>query len=307
MKYSFIEEHAHQYPVQVQCKVLEVHRSGYYKYRKQLGQASVPTQRQRENAAIGLRMKALQPTKYGVYGSRKLVHHLRREGFVCSRHRIRRIRQAYGLVARPRRAFIRTTESDHRLASANLLNRQFLVLLLNRVWVCDITYVPTDEGFLYVATVMDLCSRKIIGLAMGSELTSALTQAALLQAIAMRHLTPGLICHSDRGVQYSANGYRNILTAQHMLQSMSRKGNCWDNAPMESFYRSLKVEEVYLSHYLTREQAELAIFDFIHIFYNRQRLHEALNYQTPEEFEQALLKQQTTINHLTPRSTPTVY
>ncbi len=164
-----------------------------------------------------------------------------------------------------------------------MLDRRFTVHQADRVWVCDMTYVPTGEGFLYVATVMDLYSRKIIGLSMQHDLEATGPIMALRQAIARRQPQPGLICHSDRGCQYSSKQYRSILTTHGLQQSMSRKGNCWDNAPMESFFRSLKAETP--KHYQTRQEAERSVFDYIEIFYNRTRLHSSLNYRSPEQFE----------------------
>jgi transposase InsO family protein len=239
-----------------------------------------------ENTALLERSRELFAASKRRYGSPRITVALRREGYRCSRNRVARLMQADGLKARTRRAYCRTTISDHRLASANLLDRQFDVSEPGRVLTSDITYVPTGEGFLYVATVMDLCTRKIVGLAMRSDMEATLVCDALQQAILRQALQPGVLVHSDRGVQYSSQVYRSIIAAHGFRQSMSRKGNCWDNAPMESFFKTMKVELVYAEkQYATRHQAMASIFEYIEIFYNRQRMHSALNYQSPDAFE----------------------
>jgi transposase InsO family protein len=234
-------------------------------------------------------MKMLHALHKGRYGSPRMTVALQREGYACSRHRVARLMRAHGLAARVKRRYCRTTISDHRKASENLIKRQFAVTTADTVMTCDITYVPTAEGWLYVAPVMDLCTRKIVGLSMRSDMTVELVSDALEQAITRRQLTPGTILHSDRGVQYSSDVYRSIIAKHGFIQSMSRKGDCWDNAPMESFFKTLKVELIYpKKQYQTREEAARSIFEYIEIYYNRQRIHSALGYESPESFEAKL-------------------
>jgi putative transposase len=216
---------------------------------------------------------------------------LQREGYQCSRNRIARLMRRDGLVARPKRRFVRTTRSDHRRASPNRLLRQFYAQRPNTVWLTDITYVPTGEGWLYVAAVMDLATRKIVGLAMREDLTEQLVIEAFEQAIQRQRPPFGLLVHSDRGSQYSSDAMRSLLRRHGFGQSMSRKGDCWDNAPMESFFKTLKVELVYQESYATRKDARRSIFEYVEIFYNRQRMHSALNYLAPEAFEAIIQSQ----------------
>jgi transposase InsO family protein len=281
MKYQFIFAGHVRYPVLLQCEVLDVSRAGYYQWRTRTASA-----RERANVALVARMKVLHQLHKGRYGSPRMTVALQREGYACSRNRIARLMRLDGLAARTKRKYCRTTISDHRLASPNLLERQFTVCLPDRVLTSDITYVSTNEGWLYVATVMDLCTRKVVGLSMRSDMTAELVSDALNQAIARRQLTSGTILHSDRGVQYSSDAYRSIIAKHGFIQSMSRKGDCWDNAPMESFFKTLKVELIYpKKQYQTREEAARSIFEYIEIYYNRQRMHSGLNYQSPEDFE----------------------
>lgn len=280
MKYQFVFDRRVRYSVADQCRVLRVSRAGYYQWRRH----EIP-KRQRENWELLKRSRALYRQYRGRYGSPRITRVLHGEGYHCSRNRIARLMHTDGLCARPRRKYAITTRSDHRRASPNLLARQFTVECPNTVWLCDITYIRTGERWLYVATVMDLCTRKIVGLAMREDLSQQIVIDALQQAIARQQPKPGLLLHSDRGVQYSSDAYRGILRQQGFRQSMSRKGNCWDNAPMESFFKTMKVELVYREQYATHEEARASIFEYIEIFYNRQRMHSALNYRTPEAFE----------------------
>lgn len=284
MKYQFIFEGHVRYPVTLQCIVLKVSRAGYYQWRTR----DVP-KRERENDALLRCCRELYAEHKGRYGSPRITIALQREGYRCSHNRIARLMREAGLAARVKRKYCRTTVSDHRIASPNLLDRQFTVALPDRVLTCDITYVPTNEGWLYVATVLDLCTRKIIGLAMRSDMTTQLVSEALQQAITRRGLTQGILLHSDRGVQYSSDAYRSIIARHGFRQSMSRKGDCWDNAPMESFFKTMKAELIYpQKQYHTRQEAERSIFEYIEVYYNRQRMHSALNYQSPEQFEATL-------------------
>lgn len=281
MKYQFIFEKHVRYSVSLQCAVLEVSRAGYYQWRHR----EVP-RREQENHQLRRRSRELYGQHKGRYGSPRITIALQREGYRCSHNRVARLMRLEGLAARVKRKYCRTTISDHRKASPNLLDRQFHVDQPDRVWTSDITCVATNEGWLYVATVLDLCTRKIIGLSMRGDMTAALVSEALEAAIVRRDLKPGMILHSDRGVQYSSDAYRSLITTHGFCQSMSRKGNCWDNAPMESFFKTMKTELIYpQKHYHTRQEAAISIFEYIECYYNRQRMHSALNYQSPEDFE----------------------
>ena len=281
MKYQFIFDKHVRYSVLLQCEVLEVSRAGYYQWRK----GGVP-KRECENRKLRTRSCELYGQHKGRYGSPRITVALQREGYQCSHNRVARLMREDGLKARAKRKYCRTTISDHRKASPNLLDRQFQVAVPDRVLTSDITYIHTNEGILFVATVLDLCTRKIVGLAMRNDMTAALVSEALEAAIARRGLKPGLILHSDRGVQYSSDAYRSIIAKHGFRQSMSRKGDCWDNAPMESFFKTMKAELIYpKKYYHTRQEAATSIFEYIEIYYNRQRMHSALNYQSPEDFE----------------------
>jgi transposase InsO family protein len=223
----------------------------------------------------------------GRYGSPRVHAVLQAQGRGTSRGRIERLMRHYGIraiMAPPRR--VRTTDSRHTLPIApNLLARDFTAAAPNRIWLADITYIPTGEGWLYLATVMDLFSRKIVGWAMRDHLRTELASSALAMAIRQQHPGVGLIHHSDRGVQYASHDYRSVLVAAGMTASMSRKADCFDNAPMESFFHTLKTELVHHRQYATRAEAQRDIFAFIEGFYNRTRLHSAIGYITPIEME----------------------
>lgn len=284
MKYQFIFAGHVRYSVLLQCEVLDVSRAGYYQWRRR-----GVSRREQENRVLLTRSRELHATHKGRYGSPRMTVALQREGYACSRNRVAKLMRRDGLAARVKRKYCRTTVSDHRAASENLIKRAFSVCAPDRVLTSDITYIPTNEGWLYLGVVLDLCTRKVVGLSMRSDMTTDLVSEALEQAIARRQLTKGAILHSDRGVQYSSDAYRSIITKHGFVQSMSRKGDCWDNAPMESFFKTLKVELIYpKKQYQTRQQAATSIFEYIEIYYNRQRIHSALDYQSPEQFEATL-------------------
>jgi transposase InsO family protein len=222
------------------------------------------------------------------YGSPRIQQHLRAEGVKCSRQRVARLMQQAGLRATPsRRVKVVTTDSNHDYPIApNRLNQDFTTSRVNETWLADITYIPTDEGWLYLAAVLDLHSRRIVGWAMSHSLHRQLVIDALQMAVTTRQPPPGLLHHSDRGSQYASTDYQALLTKCHMHASMSRKGNCFDNAPMESFFGSLKSERVQQRHYRTRAEARTDLFEYIEVFYNRWRLHSALGYLCPVAFEQ---------------------
>ena len=284
MRYLFIRGHADQYPVMLLCHVLQVPRSGYYAWRR-----CPESRRAQEDRRLLDKIKTCHVASKQTYGSPRIHKDLRKLGETCGKHRIARVMRANSLVAKHRRKFRATTDSSHDLPVAdNVLNRQFNPAAPNQVWSSDITYVPTREGWLYLATVMDLAFRGIVGWAMSSRIDRALTCAALTDAVRCRQPAPGLIHHSDRGSQYASADYQDLLNQHGMIPSMSRKGNCWDNAPMESFFHSLKVEWLHDQTFSTRAEARQAIFDYIEVWYNRQRLHSALGYRSPETYERLI-------------------
>ena len=221
-----------------------------------------------------------------VYGTRRIRKELLKQGHRLSRRRVAGLMEAAGLVVKTKRKFKATTNSNHNHPiSPNFLSRNFMVTAPNQCWCGDITYIRTSEGWLYLAIVMDLFSRKIVGWSMNHRMTAQLVNQALLHAIWSRKPPRGLIWHTDRGSQYAAKSHRLIMKAHGIKQSMSRKGDCWDNAPAESFFSTLKTELVYLEHFKTRDQARQAIFEYIEVFYNRIRTHSANDYVAPQIFE----------------------
>jgi putative transposase len=279
VSYAFIRNHVADYPVQVMCEVLGVSRSGYYAW------ASRPeSTRAVEDRAVAAEIRTAHEASRGRYGSPRVHATLRGHGRRVGRKRVARLMRGMGLSARRKRRFRRTTDSAHAFPVApNLLGRDFTANAPDRVWLADLTYIWTAEGWLYLAVVLDLFSRRVVGWAMADHLGHELALAALDMAITRQRPAPGLTHHSDRGVQFAAHEYRTRLKQYGILCSMSRKGNCWDNAPMESFYATLKGELVEQRDYLTRDEARADIFQFLEGWYNRRRLHSALGYITPEQ------------------------
>ena len=282
MSFRFIEDHRDSYPVRLMCAVLEVSPAGYYAWRDRPLSA-----RAASNAALLAAVRQVRRDSSGRYGSPRVHAALRTQGRGASRGRIERLMRRHGIraiMARPRR--VRTTDSGHELPIApNLIARDFTTEAPNRVWLADITYIPTAEGWLYLAAVMDLFSRKIVGWAMRDHMQVELASSALSMAIRQRQPVTGLIHHSDRGVQYASHDYRAALAGAGAAASMSRKADCYDNAPMESFFHTLKTELVHHRDYKTRAEAQRDIFAFIEGFYNRTRLHSAIGYIAPTEME----------------------
>jgi transposase InsO family protein len=275
-----------RHPIIELCRAFGVSRSGYYRWR-----AAATTARQREDARLIVALKTVHAQSRRTYGRPRLLAALRQCGERTSAKRVARLMRACGLRGTRRGGYRpRTTESRHRLTSSpNLVREAPAPQRPDQVWVSDITYVPTAEGWLYVAGVLDRCSRRVLGLAMGPRLDAALPQAALRQALIRRGaLPPGLIHHSDQGVQYASILYQQTLKSSGLISSMSRKAHCEDNAHMESFWGTLKAEGVAGGNFLTRAQARLAIFEYVEVFYNRVRLHSALGYQSPVDFESKL-------------------
>jgi putative transposase len=273
---------AQQYSLKDLCQALRVPRSSYYAWRNR-----VPGRREQENQLLEKTLEELFLAHRKLYGSPRLTVCLQRLGIGCSRNRVARHLRALNLKARQKRAFQpKTTDSRHPHPIApNVLATTPPPQTVDRVWVSDITYVFTTQGWLYLAAVMDLYSRKIVGWATADHLKTSLVATALKNAIGSRDPRPGLLHHSDRGCQYASTHYRSLLSTLKALPSMSGKGNCYDNATMESFWSTLKTEALHREHFQTQHQAQLAIFDYIETFYNPKRLHSALGYLSPVEYE----------------------
>lgn len=284
MKFDFIRRHVDQYPVRLMCRVLGVSRSGYYAWLRR-----PESRRGREDRRLKVRIRTIFHESDKAYGSPRIHRELRRNGIRCGRKRVARLMQEESLRAKSRRKFKATTDSNHSHPVApNLLSRQFEVSSPDTIWLGDITYIPTDEGWLYLAVLMDLASRRIVGWSMKDRISSELTIAALDMAVQQRQPKADLMHHSDRGSQYACEVYRRALETRGIKMSMSRRGNCYDNAPMESFFSSLKVELIRGRRFATRGEAQAAIFRYIEVFYNRRRLHSSLDYCSPAEYESIL-------------------
>jgi transposase InsO family protein len=281
VKYAWIGEQGDSYPVTRMCRVLGVSRSGFLQWRRR-----PPSLREQANAMLDARVAELHGRSGASYGRPRLVRALRDQGVKVGHERVRRSLQRQGLRCVYRRRYRVTTDSGHdKPVAPNVLDRRFDGWAPDEAWVADITYVPTAEGWLYLACVLDLGSRRIVGWSMSQQLKAELACAALRMACWRRRPAAGMIVHSDRGSQYASREYRQLLADFQMVQSMSRRANCWDNAAMESFFKTLKVERVGRVRYETRDQARLEIVDWIEGFYNRERLHSSLGYKTPERFE----------------------
>jgi transposase InsO family protein len=285
MKFRFIKEELMAFPVALCCRVLEASRSGYYAW---LDRPLSVHARRREELAV--KIQAIHQANRRVYGSPRVYQVLRHQGEEVCENTVAKVMRQQGIQAKTRKKFIpRTTDSRHENPVAgNLLDRDFQADLPNQKWAVDITYVPTNEGWLYLAGVMDLCSRRIVGWSMTEHMRSELVSDALKMAIGRKSPGVGLLHHSDRGVQYTCEDYQGLLKEYGMECSMSGKGDCWDNAVMESFWGTLKSELVNHEQYATRAEARQSIFEYIEVFYNRKRLHSALGYQSPEAFEAGL-------------------
>jgi len=279
VRYRFVERHKKAWPVCLMCKVLRVSPSAYYAWRKRPEPAC-------KREKLIPRVREIHVQMRESYGSRRMADELCKRGVDCGRDRARTLMRLAGIRVKQKKKFRVTTDSNHSLPVApNLLDRQFDVSEPNRAWVSDITYIWTVTGWLYLATVMDLFSRRIVGWSMDTSMTRKLVSDALLMAIWRRKPGKGLIHHSDRGSQYCSDDFQAILTRHGIVCSMSRKGNCWDNAVMERFFRSLKSEQICFSRYQTPEDAKKDIVDYIEMFYNSRRAHSYLGYLSPNEYE----------------------
>jgi putative transposase len=281
-RFAFVAAERGNHAVATLCRVVGASVSGFYARLR-----AIPVTRARAEAEAELRglIGRIFAARRRAYGSPRVHAELGREGRRHSRRRVERLMREMGLAARRgRRRAPRTTDSRHDLPVApNLLDRNFAAERPDAVWLADISYLPTDEGWLYLAVVEDLATREVVGWSMADHLRAGLCVDALVTALQRRRPEPGLIHHSDRGVQYAAKPYRKVLRRHGIKQSMSRRGNCLDNAPMESFFASLKKEHVHHVRFRSRAEARAAVFEYVEVFYNRQRLHSALGYRTPAE------------------------
>jgi len=285
MTFRFIRDHAALFSVERMCRVLEVSRSGYYVWRQR-----VPSHRGRANERLLVAIQAIHAKeKHDTYGSPRVHDELTENGIPCGRHRVARLMKRHGIRAKQARKFRPvTTDSRHTLPVAeNLLDRQFTVDQADTVWVGDITYIRTRQGWLYLAVVLDLFSRMVVGWAVGRDLSRHLPLRALQMALGRRTVSPGALFHSDRGSQYASEDYQALLKAHGMVCSMSRKGECYDNAVAESFFHTLKVEQVHLQDYHNTREATADLFEYIEVFYNRQRRHSHLGGISPAAYEKA--------------------
>ena len=282
MKYLFVTQHKKTWPIDLMCRVLGVSRQGYYHYRRNVESKLADSEHQEMLEWI----KDIAVACTYSYGRRRMEKAMNTLGFPISRTKTVNLMKEAGVQVRHKKKFKVTTNSNHKLPLFdNLLERQFEVEQPNQVFASDITYIWTQEGWLYLAVVIDLYSRKVVGWSMSSRMTAQLVCDALTMAIWLRRPKAGLIHHSDRGSQYASHAFRRLLKAHGILGSMSRKGNCWDNAVVESFFGSLKQERVHWRHYQTRYEAQQDILDYISMFYNSYRLHSYLGYKSPNQYE----------------------
>ena len=284
MKFRFIEAEKKAFPLSLLCRALEVSRGGYYAWKKRK-----KSSRQTEDEKVTETLVEEHQKSRGTYGSPRLHAALQRQGKKHSRKRVIRLMKKAGLAASVRRRFCKTTDSNHRLPVApNVLARSFATGSIQQVWTTDITYIPTWQGWLYLAVILDLGSRRVVGWSMSERIDTDLAISAFTMACQGRKPPKGLVHHSDRGSQYASLAYQQALAKAGLVGSMSRKGNCWDNAVTESFFRGLKVECADHHTFQTHAQAKAILFEHIEVFYNRQRLHSSLGYRSPVEYEQSL-------------------
>ncbi|WP_345328554.1 IS3 family transposase [Novipirellula rosea] len=287
LRLTFIDKHRDQWPIAVLCRTLEVTRAAYYQF---VGRNVTTTEKKETQITQAIKRVQLE-RHHDAYGSPRMHRELLKRGFQCSRNTVAKYMRKAGIQANRRTKFrISTTDSNHNEPIANnLLEQKFSAETIDQVWLTDITYIPTKEGFSYLCVFIDLHSRKVVGWKTSRNIDSELVVSALTQALVLRSPAAGLIVHSDRGSQYASEHFRSRLTAHGLIQSMSRRGNCYDNAPMESFFKSYKTEEAQ-QIYDTHEQATRGVSDYIECFYNPLRLHSSLGYQSPIDFEQAVKK-----------------
>jgi len=281
MRFQFIEDHQDEFPVSRMCKVLDVSRSGYYAWR-----GRPPSEREMANQELYKKVKAVYDENHGTYGSPRIYYALK-DKVPCSENRVARLMRRRSLQARQTKSY-RTTTKRNRAdpVAPNVLQRDFEAERPNKKWLADITYIPTEEGWLYLAATLDLYSRRIVGWAMSDRMTDDLTLSALSMAVQQREIDPSLLHHSDQGSQYTSGEYQQMLKDWGIEVSMNGVGTWYDNAPMESFFGTLKSEWVHHQKYRTRDEARTDLFYYIEAFYNRRRLHSAIGYLSPAHYEQ---------------------
>jgi putative transposase len=285
MIFRFMCNHQSEFPIFMMCRVLEVSRSGYYAWLKH-----PESKKAKDDNVLSQEITEIHRESFGTYGSPRVYRELKRRNKCIGENRVARLMRKDGLRAKTKRKFKVTTNSKHNLpVAANLLNREFTPEAPNQRWSSDITYIWTSEGWLYLAVVMDLFSRAIVGWSMSERMTRELVINAFGMAVKRKKPPSGLLHHSDRGSQYASADYQAMLANHGAICSMSRKGNCWDNAPVESFFSTLKREHVFHNFYRDRVQARQSVFVYIEQFYNRKRIHSAIGYKTPIEMEQLKL------------------
>ena len=289
MKYAWIDRHRTMYPLALMCALLAVSLNGFRAWLR----GGSPDRKRLTDAQLLALITAIHKELKGAYGSPRMVRELRARGFPASKPRVERLMRHNGIRGRHKCRYKATTDSKHSLpVAANLLARNFTPAGPNQAWSADLTYVWTDEGWLYLAVVLDLFNREIVGWSIKPRMTVDIVTDALTMAWFRRRPAPGLIHHSDRGSQYASHAFQGKLTQYGMTCSMSRKGNCWDNAPTESFFNSLKNERVHGTRYTTRADATADLFDYIEVFYNRSRRHSTLGYRSPVQFLQDWIRTQ---------------
>ncbi len=280
MRFAFIAKHREIWPVSWLCGALGVSRSGFHAWLTR-----APSRRARSDEEIAARVRASHVASYRTYGARRVWHDILAEGIACGLHRIERLMRAQGLRARPRRRGLPKDHGERSIIAGNVLDRQFMADAPNQKWVADFTYIWTAEGWLYVAAVIDLFSRRVVGWSMQAEMTAQLVTDALVMAIWRRGKPDALLHHSDQGSQYTSEQFQRLMADSGVTCSMSRSGNCWDNAAMESFFSSLKTERVGRKVYRSRDEARADVFDYVERFYNPTRQHSTIGYKSPIDFE----------------------
>jgi transposase InsO family protein len=276
-----MKEYSRRFGLERMCKTLGVSRSGYYSYKSRS-----KSKREKEREKLLKEIRIVFQASRELYGSPRITAVLLSQGIACNKKRISRIMRSNGIKAKTVRKYKATTNSKHKLPIANnLLNQKFEVKRPNKVWTGDITYIWTKKGWLYLAVVLDLYSRRVVGWHIDKYMTKELVIKALDQAVINRRLSGDILFHSDQGIQYASNEFRSVLNKVGIEQSMSRKGNCYDNAVSESFFHTLKTELVYFEKYDSREDAKLSIFEYIEVYYNRKRIHSSIGYKSPAQFE----------------------
>jgi len=289
MKYAWIDTQRKAYPLPAMCETLTVSISGYRAWKR----GGSPNRKRLTDAQLLALIQAIHKELKGSYGSPRMVRELRSRGFPAGKERVERLMRENGIRARHKRRYKATTDSKHSLpVAANLLDRNFTPAAPNQAWSADLTYIWTDEGWLYLAVVLDLFNREIVGWSIKPRMMADIVIDALTMAWFRRKPAPGLMHHSDRGSQYASHAFQSKLGEYDMVCSMSRKGNCWDNAPTESFFNSLKNERGHGTRYATREEAIADLFDYIEAFYNRSRRHSTLGYDSPAQFLQDWITKQ---------------